>query len=165
MISTHQFVAVQFHLRPPRTEDDPFRYQLFVETAAEEFMALVGDVTLLRMQYRAREMSYAVSFPVAEETIICLADGSPVGRLLVCEQPGRMRLIDVGLLKSHRGQGIGSAVLRSLQQECKSKGLPLELQVKQASPAAQLYSGLGFTVTSQDAMYVQMTWQPTQQAV
>jgi len=164
MMSAHQSVAVQFHLRPARAEDESFRYRLFVETAAEEFMAIVGDANLLQMQYRARETNYAAIFPAAEEKIICLADGSPAGRLLVCEQPGRMRLIDIGLLKSQRGQGVGSAVVWSLQQECEAKGLPLELQVRQASPAARLYSRLGFTVTSQDAMYVQMTWQPTQQA-
>lgn len=153
-----------FHLREARAEDEAFRYQLFVETVGAEFMILAGDESLLQMQYRARRMSYEMSFPGAEEKVICLADAKPVGRLLIYPQPGAMRLVDIGLLERYRGQGIGTAVLRNLQQECLEKGSGLELQVARTNRAANLYLQMGFTVASQDAMYVQMRWQPIRQA-
>ena len=127
-------------------------------------MILAGDESLLQMQYRARRMSYEMSFPGAEEKVICLADAKPVGRLLIYPQPGAMRLVDIGLLERYRGQGIGTVVLRNLQQECLDKGSGLELQVARTNRAANLYLQMGFAVASQDAMYVQMRWQPILQA-
>ena len=149
-----------FLLREAKAGDDTFRYRLFLDTVAAEFMTLVGSQDLLQIQYRAREMSYAEVFPGAEEKIVCLPDGSPVGRLLMFLQPGAMRLVDIGLSEPYRGQGIGSTLLKSLQQECRGKRLWLELQVARTNRAARLYLRLGFRVVSEDAMYVQMRWQP-----
>jgi ribosomal protein S18 acetylase RimI-like enzyme len=164
MIRPNRRVATQFHLREATAEDEAFRYRLFIATIGAEFMKLVGDESLLQIQYRARRISYEMSFPGAEERVICLPDGKPVGRLLIYLQPGAMRLVDIGLLESYRGQGIGTTVLRSLQQECRDKGTRLELQVAQTNRAANLYLQMGFTVVSQDAMYAQMRWQPTRGA-
>jgi GNAT superfamily N-acetyltransferase len=159
-----QPVAAEFYLRQITEKDDAFRYQLFTETAGAEFMAIVGNKYLLEMQYRARNMSYATSFPGAEERLICLSDGRPVGRLLVYLQPGVMRLVDIGLLKSHREQGIGTTVLKNLQQRCQDEGSELELQVARTSRAEKFYLQMGFLVTGQDAIYTQMRWQPKQLA-
>jgi ribosomal protein S18 acetylase RimI-like enzyme len=157
-------VAMQFHLREARAEDEAFRYRLFVATVGSEFMTLVGDESLLQMQYRARRMSHERSFPGAEEKIICLPDGKPVGRLLIYLQPRAIRLVDIGLLESYRGHGIGTTVLRTLQQDCRDKGTRLELQVARTNRAVNLYLQMGFTVASQDGMYAQMRWQPMRQA-
>lgn len=164
MTVTSQPVAVEFYVRQITEKDEAFRYQLFTETAGADFMAMVGDKYLLEMQYRARNMNYATSFPGAEERLICLPDGRPVGRLQVYLQPGVMRLVDIGLLESHRGQGIGTTVLKNLQQQCQDEGSELELQVARTSRAEKLYLQMGFLVTGQDAIYTQMRWQPKRQA-
>lgn len=164
MTVASQPVAAEFYLRQITEKDEPFRYQLFSETAGAEFMAIVGDRYLLEMQYHARNMSYATSFPGAEERLICLPDGRPVGRLLVYLQPGVMHLVDIGLLESYRGKGIGTIVLKNLQQQCQDNGSELELQVARASRAEKLYLQMGFLVNGQDAIYTQMRWQPRQQA-
>ncbi len=92
MIRSDHAVAALFHLRKARADDEAFRYCLFSETAGAEFMTLVGDEGLLQIQYRAREMSYAMNFSGAQENVICLADGKPVGRLLTYSQPGTMTI-------------------------------------------------------------------------
>lgn len=163
MIRSDQSVATPFHLREARAEDEARRYRIFIETAGTDLMRLAGNESLLQMQYRAREMSYASRFPGAEEKMICLPDGRSVGRLVVYRQPGAMRLVDIGLLESHRGQGIGTALLKDLQQECMDGGSRLELQVARTNRAAQLYLRMGFSVTSEDAMYAHMRWQPMRQ--
>lgn len=157
-------MAVDIHFRQATAEDEAFRYRLFVETSGAEFVAMVGGEGLLQMQYRAREMSYAMSFPDAKETLICLSDGRVVGRQLLYLQPGTTRLVDIGLLKQYRGQGVGTMVLGKLLRECEDNGRQMELQVSQLNPAVHLYLKMGFTVVSQDAMYAQMMWQPVKQA-
>ena len=110
------------------------------------------------MQYRGRKMSWAAQYPDAADSILIADDGTPVGRLLVDRKPHRWRIVDIAVLASHRGRGLGARVLAECRSECGAAGARLELRVAPDNPARRLYERLGFRVTGQDAVAVEMVW-------
>jgi GNAT superfamily N-acetyltransferase len=52
--------------------------------------------------------------------------------------------IAIGTISTFRGQGIGTAVLKSLLDECRNKCNGISLSVRKNSPAVRLYSRFGF---------------------
>ena len=85
-----------------------------------------------------------------------LAPAGPVGaawwRFLPREDPGYgfvapdVPELCVGVVREHRGQGVGSALLRELIASAAQEGLRgVSLSVETDNPAARLYARLGFT--------------------
>ena len=53
--------------------------------------------------------------------------------------------VSVAVLATHRGQGIGTALVRALQREARDRGIErLSLSVERDNPATALYERLGF---------------------
>jgi GNAT superfamily N-acetyltransferase len=52
--------------------------------------------------------------------------------------------VSIGVREDARGQGIGEALLRSLIQEAKRRGVGLCLNVRDSNPALRLYERVGF---------------------
>jgi GNAT superfamily N-acetyltransferase len=133
-------------LRPVRPEDDAFLFELYAGTRPD--LAGLGlpeaqrDL-LLRMQWRAQQQGYQARYPGGEHQVV-LVEGRPVGRLWVARGPEEWRLVDVSLMPGHRGAGLGTGLLRSLQQEASRAGMPLRLSVARDNPARRLYGRLGF---------------------
>jgi GNAT superfamily N-acetyltransferase len=140
-------------------EDLPFLARLYYDTRRQEVGAWgwsqEQQELFLRMQFEAQSRSYRAAFPDATDRIICL-EGAHIGRMLTVQEPAGIRLIDIALLDEHRNRGIGTELLRRLQQE----GCSLRLQVLQGNPAIRLYQRLGFVQIDADLMYVQMEWIP-----
>jgi GNAT superfamily N-acetyltransferase len=149
--------------RQAAAEDEPLLLRLFAENKTAEFasLGLSGEQLepLLLMQYRARQYSYAMSFPAAVDTILML-DGEPVGRHLVERQSDCYRGIDLAVLASHRNLGIGTAALRQIQQAAALEGIPFRLRVLRTNPALHLYERLGFLRDGGDPLSFEMEWQP-----
>jgi GNAT superfamily N-acetyltransferase len=110
------------------------------------------------MQFRARQVSYAANYPTAMQEIICAEDGTPAGGILVERKADGMRLIDIAVINSKRGQGLGTEVIRALQQECHTRRWTLRLQVLKGNTAERLYRRLGFEVAGEDSLRRQMVW-------
>jgi ribosomal protein S18 acetylase RimI-like enzyme len=153
-------------LRDAVPEDVPFLARLYSDTRRQEVGAWgwppEQQELFLRMQFDAQRRSYRASFPDASDRIICV-ESVAAGRLLVGQEPEGVRLIDIALLAEHRNRGIGTGLIRQLQQECEMRGSTLRLQVLQGNPAVRLYQRLGFVPSSAGPMYVQMEWTPSQQ--
>lgn len=136
-------------LRPVTPADDAFLFDLYASTR-EDIAALgLGDArrtALLQVQWMAQRNSYRLRFPTAEHQVV-LVDGQQVGRLWVAREPGELRLVDISLLPAHRNTGLGTSLLRSLQEEAALSGKPLRLSVARESPARRLYQRLGFVLT------------------
>ncbi|MDX1545462.1 MAG: GNAT family N-acetyltransferase [Rhodothermales bacterium] len=151
----------RLRLRPARAEDDAFLYRLYVSTRADEVAAWGLDPEtldpLLRMQFAGQRGQYAAQFPAADHHIVLL-DGRPAGRIYVDRSEERLLLIDVAVLPEYRGQGVGTALLRSLIEE--AAALPVDLSVVRTNPARRLYERLGFAVVSEDAVYLRMRHAP-----
>jgi ribosomal protein S18 acetylase RimI-like enzyme len=152
-------------LRPARPEDDSFFFRLFAESQEQLALLRSNEVlwqSLVEMQYRGRKISYATAFPEACDSVLCLDDGdghsSPVGRLLVDRKAHRWRIVDISVLREHRGRGLGRMALKECQAQCKDAEAKLELEVTPQNPAGRLYRRLGFRVTGEDLLAVRMEW-------
>ena len=91
---------------------------------------------------------------------IIVAAGQTIGRILVSRDEDAYRLIDISLLPRYRGSGIGTQLLRGLLCEALDAQKPVRLSVLKINPAARLYERLGFVVTHDDGLYLQMTTEP-----
>jgi RimJ/RimL family protein N-acetyltransferase len=77
-------------------------------------------------------------------------DRQPVGRLRIVRHPptngmcGSIELAGIQLRPAVQGQGIGSAVVRTLQREARDRCVPLRIGVEKDNPRARaLYERLG----------------------
>ena len=144
-------------------DDEEFLFALYASTRQEEIAVWQWTqaqvAAFLTVQFRAQSVSYAITYPDAEHSVI-LEDGRPVGRLLVSRSPAEACLVDISLLPEARGRGIGSALIQQLMTECSAAGRKLKLQVRTTNPGRALYSRLGFRRVQGDSMYDQMEWPP-----
>ncbi|MBS4096761.1 MAG: GNAT family N-acetyltransferase [Sulfuricella sp.] len=129
------------------TADHEFIYRLFSTLKADELGAWSWDEQtreiFLRMQFNAHEQHFRVNFPGADDTVVRLGESS-VGRLIVLRTMEMLHLADVALLPELRGCGIGSRLIRDLQDEAAGAGVPLRLNCFVTNPAIHLYGRLGF---------------------
>jgi len=150
-------------LRPYRADDQEFLFTLYASTRLHEIAPFgwpeAQQQAFLRMQFKAQQSWYAMTYAQAEHQIIEL-DGIAIGRMMVLRQQPAAVLVDIALLPQHRGKGIGGDLLRDLIQQCDQEKLPLRLQVLKTNPALRLYERLGFIRTGEDQMYIQMERQP-----
>jgi ribosomal protein S18 acetylase RimI-like enzyme len=153
-------------LRPVSPADDAFLFELYASTRWDIASLGLGDAQrelLLRGQWLAQRHGYLARYPHGEHQLVLL-DGLPSGRLWVAREPGELRLVDISLLPAHRGRGVGTGLLRALQQEATVAGKPLRLSVARDNPAWRLYARLGFKLvaeaeTSVD-LYLALEWRP-----
>jgi len=153
-------------LRPVSPADDAFLFELYASTRPDIASLGLGGAQLdilLRGQWMAQRHGYLARYPHGEHQLV-LVDGRPVGRLWVAREPAELRLVDISLLPAHRGAGVGTELLRALQQEATTTAKPLRLSVARDNPARRLYARLGFkpvagTETGADP-YLALEWRP-----
>ena len=71
---------------------------------------------------------------------------------------GKLTDDDLAVINGKRRQGLGTEVIRALQQECHTRGWTLRLQVLKGNTAERLYRWLGFEVAGEDSLRRQMVW-------
>ena len=148
-------------LRPITPEDDSFLAALYGSTRLEE-LAVTGwsdeeKAVFCRRQFEAQTAHYTEHYPGALLQIIERA-GVPLGRLYVARWEREIRIMDVALLPEHRGSGIGTKLLRELQDEARLAGKTLSIHVERFNPALRLYERLGFKMTEDKGVYLLMSW-------
>jgi len=111
------------------------------------------------MQYEAQQHFYEREYKRAVDEII-LWEGKPAGRLVVERREHEIRCIDVALLPDHRNKGIGTFLIRKLQNEARREKKPLRLQVIRFNRAVNLFERSGFVRTSETGTHFQMEWAP-----
>lgn len=148
-------------LRSATAEDAAFQFGVYMSTRTDELAAVPWTdeqkVAFLRMQFEAQARSYRLQFSTANWSIV-LRDETPVGRLIVHRTADEIRLVDVALLSSARGAGIGTALIHQLQAEAAGAGLPLRLHVEAFNRAAKLYRRLGFRPINEHGLHIEMEW-------
>lgn len=154
-------------LRPAAADDQAFLLSVFASTRADELALMNWDdkqkAAFISMQFNAQSQQYVTSYPHADNSIV-LFNEEPVGRLLVDRGAREFTLVDVALLPSHRGAGIGTHLIAELLREAAAAAKPVNLHVWHSNPAKKLYERLGFSVANDDGVYCQMSWQPTANA-
>jgi ribosomal protein S18 acetylase RimI-like enzyme len=138
--------------RPITDADLPFLARVYASTRAEE-LALApwsGEqkAAFLDMQFRAQHVHYQRYYPQAD-WLVTMRDGEDAGRLYIERWPSQHRIIDIAFLSEHRGNGLGTTLLRDLLDEAAAAGRAMTIHVEKFNPAMRLYRRLGF-VTEQD---------------
>jgi ribosomal protein S18 acetylase RimI-like enzyme len=165
MHSGSDHTGEQAILRPIASQDDSFLFQVYASTRADE-MALVKwseeqIADFLWMQFNAQRQHYLHYFPKAEYSLICKEDHQPIGRIIIDRSGNEILLMDIALLPVYRNTGIGTRLVRDIQDEAQAKGLPVHLHVEAFNRAVHLYERLGFTRTGEEGIYLKMEWLPS----
>ena len=152
---------MQVTLRPARPIDQSFLQAVYASTRVEE-MTLVDwpseqKTAFLQMQFNAQAEHYRAYYPSATYQII-LRDDLPMGRLIVNRSPHEILLMDIALLPEYRNTGIGTGLIRELQDESMRSGRALHLHVEIFNPALRLYQRLGFRSIGESGIYLEMEW-------
>lgn len=148
-------------LRPITPEDVSFLAGVYASTRTDE-LAVTGwsdeeKAVFCRRQFDAQSAHYRENYPGASLQII-ERDGVSIGRLYVAHWEREIRIVDVSLLPEARGAGIGTQLLRGLQEEARSAGKSLTIHVERFNPALQLYERLGFEQVEDKGVYLLMQW-------
>jgi len=69
-----------------------------------------------------------------------------------------IRIVDITLLPESRGGGIGTKLLRDLQNEARAAGKSLTIHVERFNRALGLYQRLGFKEVEDKGVYLLMRW-------
>jgi ribosomal protein S18 acetylase RimI-like enzyme len=148
-------------LRPEGPADGPFLLEVYAGTRQEELEAAGWPAalreTFVRMQFNAQQQGYRAAFPRAQFSII-LSGGQAVGRIVIDRGEDQFLLVDIAVLPSHRGRGIGTALMQDLMREAATAQKPVRLSVIKGQRAFQLYQRLGFAKTGEDSLRDQMEW-------
>ena len=148
-------------LRPVTSEDEPFLLNLFATTRSDElaFMNVSENQkqAFIAMQFRAQSRQYAMTYPHARNSIILWND-NPIGRILFDRGELEFTLVDIALLPTHRGNGIGTSIIQDLLKQAAAARKPIRLHVLTSSAAKRLYERLGFSLVGGDVAYLEMMW-------
>ena len=147
--------------RPETDADSPFVAALYASTRAQELAATgwpeAMQAAFLEQQHRAQHASYRAVHPDGEWLLIEQA-GAPIGRLYLAGQDAMLLIVDISLLPTARGGGLGTAILTDLLA---AETRPVQLQVELSNPARRLYERLGFELVEVQAIRARMVRQPT----
>jgi ribosomal protein S18 acetylase RimI-like enzyme len=113
---------------------------------------------------RARDQ-IAELLPQGQRTVghvvrtVATDSGEEAGFLWYAIRPGQLFIYDVHLGESFRGQGLGSAVMRAVEEEARRYGADeIKLSVfAHNTGAIRLYERLGYVATREGAAGMQMT--------
>jgi ribosomal protein S18 acetylase RimI-like enzyme len=152
------------HLRPITPEDSELLCRIYASTRSEELAAVPWTqpqkAAFLRMQFEAQHAHYQQHYADAAFHVVMRGE-LPVGRIYVHRREGEIRIVDIALLPEQRGTGLGTALLRELQEEARASARLLSIHVERNNPALSLYRRLGFQVAADDGgVYLRMEWAP-----
>lgn len=157
--------AADLRLRDETDADAGFIVALYTDTRWEELQqaqwpeAAVRD--FLAQQSRLQSDHYRLHYPGAELLLIERVTGTsatPIGRLYLRAGSDEVRLMDIALLATECGRGIGTALIIALQQEAERRRQRLTLHVEPNNPAQRLYRRLGFGLIENRGVYDFLGW-------
>ena len=152
-------------MRPEEPGDEAFLAALYASTRAQDIALLPWSTEqkqgFLLSQFRLQRAHHHAHYPGAEFRIILGALGS-IGRVCAHRGGAEIRLMDIALLPSHRGRGIGGQCLRDLLAEAAAAGQAVTAHVARDNPARRLYERLGFRVAEESGPYQLLAWSAPQ---
>jgi len=145
-------------------QDEIFLYELYWAIRGPEFayapITAEQKEFLIRMQFRAQMSAYAQEFPNSCCHVVLL-DGKPVGRLWVAQRESDFYLVDIALHPDLQSKGIGTVLVKRLQEEAQRVKLPIRSSVFRFNPGSlRFHQRLGFRVVREEIMQFHMEWMP-----
>ncbi|WP_257385089.1 GNAT family N-acetyltransferase [Tahibacter caeni] len=157
--------AANLRLREETGADADFVVALYTDTRWEELRQAQWPEAAVReflaQQSRLQSDHYRLHYPGAELLLIERAEAgtvTPIGRIYLRAGNEEVRLMDIALLASECGRGIGTALVVALQQEVARRGQRLTLHVEPNNPAQRLYARLGFARIENRGVYDFLGW-------
>jgi len=148
-------------LRPVTESDEEFLLAVYASTRAEEMERVPWTAeqkdAFVRMQFAAQKSHYAAEYPRASHDVICV-DGTPVGRIYLDRDAGKLHILDITVLPQRRNAGIGSFLLRQLLQEAAGSSKPVNIYVENFNPSLRLFKRLGFQVAEENGFQLLLKW-------
>jgi ribosomal protein S18 acetylase RimI-like enzyme len=150
-------------LRHVLSSDNDFLVEVYASTRAEE-MAMVPWTdeqrqVFVRSQFNAQQTHYREKYPTATHEIILWKD-RPVGQLYVARLDKEIRIVDITLMPTERGRGIGSYLINQLLEEAQRKNKITRIYVEEFNPSLSLFQRLGFNMREQHGFHLLMEWTP-----
>ena len=150
-------------LRPVTPADGEFLLKLYKSSRGDDLRGLGWSddriSEFLEMQYEAQQRLHENDYQNATGEIVLL-DGKPAGHFLIERREDEIRCVDIALLPENRRAGIGTLLIRRLQNEARGASRPLRLQLIRFNRAVTLLERLGFVRTSETGTHFQMEWVP-----
>lgn len=146
-------------LRDRTEDDDAFLFSLFLETAARQFSHLALPeqqmLTLLEMQFKAREQGWKNQHPEGLFQIILVGDET-AGYWVTGETEGEPLIVYLGLLPSHQGRGIAGYLTKLFLGETKARKKQVTIHVEVGNPAREFWEHMGFHEAGRSGVYLRM---------
>jgi ribosomal protein S18 acetylase RimI-like enzyme len=112
----------------------------------------------LDSQFALQDIHYRRFHSTADFLIVKRHD-APIGRLILDRGHTEWRIVDIGFLPEVRGAGLGTALLRAVQDAAAHAGAArVNLHVDAGNRARALYARLGFVVIDQTETHLAMAW-------
>ena len=150
-------------LRPVQDTDAAFLQALYASTRDDLRLLPLPPAQveqLIAMQRRVHEAGQRAAWPHAE-ILILEQDGVAAGKAVLDTLGRDWRLVELALLPSLRGRGLGAALLAALQERASAHGASIGLAVLRTNTAAvRLYERAGFRVDGGNELQHQMVWRP-----
>jgi ribosomal protein S18 acetylase RimI-like enzyme len=129
---------------------------VYASTRTQELAAVpwpnAQKAAFLAQQSALQRAHYRRHYAGAEFLVILLR-GTPAGRVYVHRSSSEVRLMDIALLPSWRGHGIGAALSESLLAHADALGLPVSLHVEPFNRVRAYYERLGFRRREERGIY------------
>lgn len=148
-------------LRPSLDADREFLVSLYADVRSDELDQVEWPEgardAFVRMQFDAQDSQYRASNPEGSFDVVEVG-GVAVGRLYVDRRPDDIRIVDIALLREHRGRGIGEALVRAVLAEAAASGRTASIHVEVHNRARTLYDRLGFVPVAERGVYRLLAW-------
>lgn len=155
--------SAELCLRPAGPEDAELLLRIYASTREEELAPVPWDApakeAFLRMQFAAQDNFYRATYPHTSYDLI-VRGNEVLGRLYVHRGEPAWLVLDIALLPEHRGNGIGTHLLKQVIAEATLAGKPVQIHVERYNPARHLYDRLGFRKIADQGVYLLLERRP-----
>ncbi|WP_417783501.1 GNAT family N-acetyltransferase [Terasakiella pusilla] len=156
----------RFNVRAVTRGDFDFLMNLYVASRWQEVAPLIDwtdaqKISFLESQFGMQHMNYLKSHPKGDFMII-ERENQPLARLYLDYKETEIQLCEVMVAPVAQRRGLGSWLIRAVQEEGYRLNKTIRLHVETQNRAYTLYKGLGFQEISATDMYITMVWQPAE---
>jgi ribosomal protein S18 acetylase RimI-like enzyme len=148
-------------LRPETAGDEAFLLALYHTTREAELALTNWDAAarsaFVLSQFQAMRRGYATMFPHGQFSVV-VANGQPVGRMVIDRSTTEFRVVDMALLPAHQNQQIGTQLMQAVQSEAAAALKPVCLHVLKMNRASRFYTRLGFVKIRDEGIYDLLEW-------
>jgi ribosomal protein S18 acetylase RimI-like enzyme len=154
--------VLSYRIRPATAEDVEFLADVVVEaTRAQHRLPSEFDEAQWRAGFGGWTLDELHGQIPHSVTSVIEVGNRRVGRLRIVRTGERIELCGIQLLPEIQRQGIGTAIIQSLQAEAAAVGIPVDLDVEKDNPdARKLYEHLGFAQRGETAEEYKLRWNP-----